>query len=105
MKIWKADFLSAKFHTQAHFADIGKVRNLKFYSLDTWSRFPDTTLTIEPPYPPADFFTCGPIRVVSEKLMQTLDSHLRDICPIEASEQLKVGYRGSAIRPRLVQEQ
>jgi RHS repeat-associated protein len=105
LKIWKADFLSAKFHTQAHFADIGKVRNLKFYSLDTWSRFPDTTLTIEPPYPPADFFTCGPIRVVSEKLMQTLDSHLRDICPIEASEQLKVGYRGSAIRPRLVQEQ
>jgi hypothetical protein len=75
LKIWKADFLSAKFHTQAHFADIGKVRNLKFYSLDSWGSFPDITLTIEPPYPPADFLTCGPIRVVSEKLMQTLVSH------------------------------
>jgi hypothetical protein len=73
IKIWEQNFRSEKEYTEAAYADIGAIKDLKLgVPRPIPLPFPDVALRVTTPNPPADYFRCGPMRVVSEKLMQCL---------------------------------
>jgi hypothetical protein len=75
LKIWEPDFTSEESYTKARFQDISQVRNVKL-TLPTSLRgeFPQVKLVVESDHPPTDYFTCGPMHVVSARLMDALTS-------------------------------
>lgn len=77
MKVWKRDAHSEEFFTHARHEDIGQVRSIKFTLPESLrGQFPEgLRLIVKSPYPPADYFKCGGMNVVSGGLMRELEAH------------------------------
>jgi hypothetical protein len=75
VKIWKPDTTSWETYTLATFQDFTVVKDLKLTLHQSLKeRFPKVKINIESAHPPVDYFSCGTMELISEKLMNILTS-------------------------------
>jgi hypothetical protein len=73
VKVWQPDTASWETYTDANFEDFDVVDDLKLrFCQSLKEQFPQVRLLVEPDYPPADYFVCGSMDLVSHTLMNIL---------------------------------
>lgn len=72
-KVWKADTENEARYTRASLLNVRDFRGVKTMTGEPLSdRFPGAQIAIDSEQPPADYFTAGPLFIVSDRLLSVL---------------------------------
>jgi len=73
-RVWRSDVLSERTYTRATLLNVGDFAGVRIQTEESLiDKFPGARIRIDSEEPPVDFFSCGPLFIVSHRMVSVIE--------------------------------